>query len=326
MNHRERIENCLSGVHTDLTPVALWRHFPVDDQYPEKLAAATASFQKKYEFDLIKVSPASSFCIKDWGGEDVWTGNPEGSRQYNGAVIQNPEDWYRLPILDPYKGHLNNQLTSLKLLLKEFSPFTPVIQTIFSPLSQAKNLVGKNNLAFHMRKYPEALMAGLETITKSTLLFLEETMKAGIDGVFYAIQHAQYDLINLQEFEQFQKKYDREILESANNLWLNLGHIHGENIMFEQVASYPFHVLNWHDQVTRPSLSEAKGLFNGVVCGGLRQWETMVLGTPEQVELESRKAIESTEGKRMILGTGCVLPITAPDGNIHAAIASARKQ
>jgi uroporphyrinogen decarboxylase len=43
------------------------------------------------------------------------------------------------------------------------------------------------------------------------------------------------------------------------------------------------------------------------------------LGTPEQVIAEARDAIEQTGGQRFILGTGCVVPITAPYGNLLAA-------
>ncbi|MEA4909863.1 MAG: hypothetical protein VB089_19730, partial [Anaerolineaceae bacterium] len=59
--------------------------------------------------------------------------------------------------------------------------------------------------------------------------------------------------------------------------------------------------------------------FHGAVCGGLRRWETMVLGTPAQIRAEAEDAILSTNGTRFILGTGCVLPIVAPRGNILAA-------
>ena len=66
-------------------------------------------------------------------------------------------------------------------------------------------------------------------------------------------------------------------------------------------------------------LAEAVQKFKGVVCGGLRRWETMVLGTPIQVQTEARAAIQATHGKRFILGTGCVMPIITPHGNILAA-------
>jgi uroporphyrinogen decarboxylase len=45
----------------------------------------------------------------------------------------------------------------------------------------------------------------------------------------------------------------------------------------------------------------------------------MVLGTPEAVDAEAKAAIEATSGERFILGTGCVVPITAPRANLLAA-------
>lgn len=89
--------------------------------------------------------------------------------------------------------------------------------------------------------------------------------------------------------------------------------------MFDAFLDYPMAIINWHDRETPPSLSEAQTRYSGVVCGGLRRWETMVLGTPEQVRAEALDAIQSTGGQRFILGTGCVLPTTAPRGNILAA-------
>ncbi len=319
ISHRERLETCLSGELPDRPPVALWRHFPVDDQTPDGLAAATAAFQRTYDFDLIKVTPASSFCLKDWGADDAWRGNPEGTREYTRRVIIRPEDWTRLPLLDPSSGHLGDQITCLRILTAEFAPHTPVIQTVFSPMAQAKNLVGGEVLLAHMRRSPEALHAGLERITQVTLRFIEAARKTGIDGIFYAVQHAQYPLLSPAEFEAFCRYYDLRILEAVRDLWLNILHIHGSEIMFEQVADYPAAVLNWHDRQAEPSLQQARQTSTRVLCGGLRQWETMVLGTPADVRAEARDAILVTEARRFILGTGCVTPITAPSGNLLAA-------
>lgn len=319
ISHRERLETCLSGDLPDRVPVALWRHFPVDDQTPDGLAAATATFQRTFDFDLIKVTPSSSFCLKDWGADDAWHGNPEGTRDYTRRVIVKPDDWSRLPLLDPTSGHLGDQITCLRILTAEFSPRTPLIQTIFSPLAQAKNLVGGEMLLVHMRRSPEALHAGLERITQVTLRFIEEAKATGIDGIFYAVQHAQYSLVSPNEFDTFARYYDLRILEAVRDLWLNIVHVHGSEIMFDKIVDYPAHVMNWHDRQTEPSLQKAAQQFPGVLCGGLRQWETMVLGSPEDVRAESRDAILMTEGRRFILGTGCVTPVTAPFGNQRAA-------
>ena len=85
--HRERLETCLSDHILDRTPVALWRHFPVDDQTPEGLARAILAFQRTFDFDLVKVTPASSFCLKDWGSQDEWHGDTEGTCRYTHRVI-----------------------------------------------------------------------------------------------------------------------------------------------------------------------------------------------------------------------------------------------
>ena len=188
ITHRQRLEHCLRGELPDRTPIALWRHFPVDDQTPDGLAYAILDFQRLYDFDLVKVTPSSSYCIKDWGVEDEWRGNPEGTRQYISRVITSPEDWIRLNVLDPYKGALGDQLSCLKIINNELGPDVPVIQTIFSPLSQAKNLIGGEKLLVHLRQYPEAVIAGLKTITETTCRFIEAANNTGIAGIFYAVQ------------------------------------------------------------------------------------------------------------------------------------------
>ncbi len=319
ISHRERLKACLSGEIPDRVPVALWRHFPVDDQSPHHLAKAILQFQHMYDFDFVKVTPASSFCLKDWGVEDAWRGDIEGTREYTKRVIQHPNDWKKLKKLHPKRGYLGEQLTCLELLVAQLEPDTPVIQTIFSPLAQAKNLAGEKVLLFHLRKYPEELIVGLKTIAETTIDFVEASLECGISGIFYAVQHAQYGLLNEAEYQHFGVPFDRPILEAAQEAWFNMLHIHGTDIHFNLFSSYPVQVINWHDRETSPDLKGGQREFPGAVCGGLSRHSSLVLGTPESVRQEAHNAIRATQGTRFILGTGCVTPIIAPHGNILAA-------
>ncbi|MCI0521906.1 MAG: uroporphyrinogen decarboxylase [Chloroflexi bacterium] len=319
MNHRQRLEAVLSGAPADRPPVALWRHFPVDDQSPASLAAATLEYQEQYDFDLVKVTPASSFCIKDWGAQDEWRGASEGTRDYTQFPIRRAEDWTRLAPLDPRQGFLAAQLDCLRTIVSRLGAETPVLQTIFSPLAQAKNLAGRELLIAHLRQHPQAVHAGLAVIAETTRRFVSAALDTGLAGVFYAVQHAQYHLLSEDEFQRFGRAYDLQVLEPARPLWLNMLHLHGENVMFDLVCDYPIAVLNWHDRDAAPSLQEGQQRFPGVVCGGLRRQRTLVLGEPPQVQAEAWDAIRSTQGQRFILGTGCVTPITAPRANLLAA-------
>jgi uroporphyrinogen decarboxylase len=221
-------------------------------------------------------------------------------------------------VLDPDSGQLGEVRHALAMIGAEVGEEVPFIQTIFNPLAQAKNLAGERLLA-DLRQHPEAVKAGLETITQTTLGFIESIRETGVAGIFLALQHATYDLLTEAEYREFGRPYDLRILEAAGGLWFNLLHLHGSNVMFDLAADYPVQAVNWHDQETPPSLGEALGRFPGALVGGLRQWETMLRGTPEWVRSEVRAAVEETGGRRLIVGTGCVTPITAPVGNIWAA-------
>jgi len=325
MNHRERLEACLEGIAPDRVPISLWRHFPGDDQDPYQLAKSTIEFQRNYDFDFVKVTPASSFCVKDWGAKDEWKGATEGTREYIYFPIQRADDWLTLHPLDPRKGWLGKQLECLKTIKDEIPADTPIIQTIFSPLSQAKNLASRSKLLIWIRTNPQEVLSGLKVITETTLRFIEEVKKLGIDGIFYAVQHAQYGLLTENEYLQFGKAFDLEILEQTQPFWFNMLHIHGEDIMFQLIKDYPVQIINWHDRETYPNLAEAQKIIKGAVCGGLSREKKMVFGKPEDIFAEAREAITATGGKRFILGTGCVVPVIAPLGNIRAARESIEK-
>jgi uroporphyrinogen decarboxylase len=318
ITHRERLQACLNGERTDRPPVALWRHFPVDDQTPETLAEATLNYQKIYDFDLVKVTPASSFCLRDWGVEDVWEGSTEGTRRYIKRPIKKAQDWESLPALDASAPHLAAQLACLRQIRAELGPETPMLQTVFSPLAQAKNLVGGEQLITHIRKYPEAVLKGLETIALSTRRFVEAALETGIDGIFYAIQQAQADLLTLDEYKSFDFQFNHQILEPTSVLWCNMLHLHGGDVYFEIVSEFDFQIVNWHDRDTSPSLAEALQAFPGAVCGGLGR-DTLAYREQAQIRDEAQDAFAQTNGQRLILSTGCVVPVIASHGNIMAA-------
>jgi uroporphyrinogen decarboxylase len=319
MTKRQRLEAAIRGEAVDRPPVALWRHFPGDDQDPAALAVSTVAFQQQYDFDFIKVTPASSFCVWDWGAEDRWVGNQEGTREYTRHPVQTADDWHTLRELDPEQGALGGQLHCLDLIHQAVGDEVPFIQTIFNPLSQAKNLVGKQSLCAQVREHPEAVLAGLETITATTVRFVEAARARGIAGIFLAVQHASHELFTEEEYKVFGLPFDRRLLEAAGDLWLNVLHLHGNRVMFDLLADYDVQVVNWHDRETPPTLAGGQQRFQGAVIGGLRQWETMLRGTPDDVRREAQDAIEQTDGRRFMLGTGCVTPITAPWANIRAA-------
>jgi uroporphyrinogen decarboxylase len=320
MTHRERIEAAIGGERPDRVPIALWRHFPREDQTAEGLARATIEFQRKYDFDLVKVTPASGYPAEAWGAELKPADNEEGTREYLSRPIKSPQDWHRLEALDPTQGVYGRELAALKLICEGVGPDVHVLQTIFNPLTIAKQLA--DDLVFaHLREHPDDLKAGLRVVAETTVQFAQKCLKSGADGIFFATQLAGRDLLSDDEYEEFGVRFDLDVLSAVRGkAELIVLHLHGMSPMFELAQSYPVEVVNWHDRETPPSLSEGQQLFNkGAVLGGLNRSTTLPKGSTEDVEREVKDAIEQTGGLRVIIGAGCVTPIITPEENLQAA-------
>lgn len=323
MNKRERLQATIAGERVDRPAVSLWRHWPGDDQRAEDLAAAHRLWQQLYDFDFIKVMPSSAYCLQDWGVETAWQAGDEGNRHYLNRIINEPADWLALPMLDPNATHLAEARRTLEVLRGQLGEDTPIIMTIFSPLSQARNLAGAALLP-QLRRHTGDTLAGFEVITESIMRFIDTLKPTGIDGVFYAAQWADAHHLSREEYERFGRPYDLAILNSVRDLWFNLLHIHGLEVYFDLFTDYPVQAINWHDRESGPTLAEGKELFPGAVSGGVNRW-TMHRGTPEEVKAEAADAIAQTGGRRLILSTGCVVMTNTPLSNLRAARASVDK-
>lgn len=315
---RKRLEAAIAGEKVDRLPVALWRHWPGDDQGAESLAAAHVKWQMDYDWDLVKFSPSSSYCLDDWGVETRWIGHVEGTREYTGRAVQVPEDWTRLKVLDPSQGMLGTQIRGIRLLRETLGEETPILATVFAPLAQARNLAGDELMLNHMRSHTDEFLVGLRAILDSTMRFVDAARDAGISGIFYAIQHARFNIMGQVEYKSFGQPFDERILGEASDLPFNMVHLHGaDGVIFDMVADYDAPLLNWHDRDCGVSLQEGLEQFSGAASGGVSR-DTMHTGDPEAVLAEAADAVKQTNSRRLMLGTGCVIMTNTPLRNIRA--------
>jgi uroporphyrinogen decarboxylase len=146
-------------------------------------------------------------------------------------------------------------------------------------------------------------------------------LATGADGIFYAMQRCTADVISEAEYRDVCRPLDLRILEAVHaaqgETTFILLHLHGLHSYFDIAAEYPAQALNWHDRETGPDLAEGARRFPGMVVGGLSQRD-IVEGTAATIQALARQAIDAMGGRRVCLSTGCVMPTTAPWGNIRA--------
>lgn len=323
MNHWQRIEAAIAGLPTDHAPISLWRHFPIDDQDPGKLARHMVDWQKRWSFDLVKYMPSGTYGVEDWGATSAYAGAPNGARVITREGVRRPEDWPKLERLDVAKGVYGMQNESLKIAAPELRD-VPILQTIFSPLTTARKLAGEAAYA-HMRTHPDALAAGLAVITAVTIEFSLAALAAGAHGVFLATQGATYRSMSRADYERFGAKYDLQVLAALKGrAKLNMLHVHGEDVMFDLLATYPVELVNWHDRLTPPTLAGARKVFPRGLVGGINEHGALAAGATDAVAAEIREAREQTGDRGLVLGPGCVVPIAVGEPAIRAAVEAAR--
>jgi len=330
MNHRERIRAALRGEPTDHIPVALWRHFPGDDLNAETLAARVVEFQRKFDFDFVKVTPASGYPSEMYGAtfRTPDPGSPrlrEGTRERATRPVNTLADWDQIVPLDETNFVFARETNALKLIRQQIGDDVHVLQTIFSPMYALWNLAGDR--AFDdLRNQPEIVHRALRALTETTIRFAVASLRAGADAIFFATQMATSQYLTLEEHRQFAEPYDRQVLEAiraakADFIFL---HIHGLNIFFDELTRYPVDVINWHDRRTAPSLKEARSRWNGVLAGGIDEWNVLAAKSRDEVIAQVRDAIAQTNGHRFMLTAGCVMPVDTPEENVRAVVQGAR--
>ncbi len=323
MTSRERLQAAIAGTAPDHPPVALWRHFPEDDQTASGLAGATITWHEQFPCDLVKFMPPGDYPIIDWGATSEYRGARSGTRTTTRVPINDLADWVRLRPLDVNHGFYAVVLEALASTRARLDPAVPLFQTIFSPLTIAMKL-SNNQAVAHLRAAPEMMHDALGVITEVTTAMLVASLDAGADGIFFATQCADERVMTMDEYRAFGLPYDLTVLHAARPETVVLLHLHGERPMVSLQTDYPASIVNWHDRHAGPSLADVQRRSRRCVAGGLNE-RTIADRTTDEITAEAEDALAATAGHRHLLAPGCVIPIDTPDENILAAITAARR-
>jgi uroporphyrinogen decarboxylase len=330
VNKLERVEAALRGDEVDHVPISMWGHSYLKEWSAEDLAEAMLANYHEYDWDYMKVNPRASYHVEDWGATLQRTNDPNHGPTFITFPVNEPGDWRRLRRLEPDRGVLGEQLDALGKIHDGLRGEAHFVQTIFSPLSVAKYLVGNHPepVKQAIDSDPGALRAGLTVITETFATYAQACLEAGASGIFFATTGwASADALTEDEYRRFGIEYDLRVLEAvATRAPFNILHNCGEHIYFDSLAEYPVHAISWAATLAgNPTLGEGKQRTRKAVMGGVSEKSTLVDGTPEQVEGEVRQAIAQTEGRRVLVAPGCSIPPRTPNENLVAAAAAARE-
>lgn len=312
----------MKGEMPDRVPISLWKHFYEKESTDEGLAEAMISFQKKYDWDFMKVNPRASYHIEGWGAKVEFNHGPLRKTEVIEYPIKKAEDWKKFEALKFSKKALEEQSRALSLIKKEFKEEIFLVQTIFTPLSIAGDLVPEEkDLVRSLKENPQIIHSALVIITDIFSDFAIECLNAGADGIFFATtEWATKDLLTEKEYLEFGKPYDLKVLRKIESAEFNILHICKSNNFLSLFSDYPVKVVNWNaTDPTNFDLKEGAKLLNKAVLGGIDHENLLLNGKSDELYKEIRKIIERNQEVRFMLGPGCTISTQTPEENLKAA-------
>jgi uroporphyrinogen decarboxylase len=321
LRYRALLERRLAGEPCPITPVLFWKHHPIADQDGGALCRATLEFQDRFDCDLIKISPAATYQLPDYGLRDNWCGDPVGRRAVTATVIRRPDDWSGLPWLDPRQGFVARFGECVRMVRSAAPPEVPVIITVFDPMFQAVTLAGNELIRVHLVEAPDAVAAGLSRITDNTVALISHLIAQGADGIFLASQHATGNCFPHSVFARYGMPGVMACWEAMTGSLFDIVHVHGAGIHDDLFAAIPGATIHYDMWADNPAPARFLDAGCAVATGPSPE---MLASHVHDDEVTAACMALLELGGPTILATGCSIPLAVRADQIRLMSALAR--
>lgn len=325
MDHTDRLAALAEGDRIDRPPVSLWRHFYKDEDDLDKYVEAMVGWQRRYDWDFMKINPRASYHYEPWGV--VMKPSPDRATkpQRVGFPIRNRPDWLKVTPIPSSHPLFDFQLRAVSRIRRGIRPPFRITMTVFNPISILGDMVPSEDvLLATMREEPELLHAALSAVTSSFVSLVHEFRNAGADGLFFATtQWASADRLTADEVRTFAIPYDRQVWDAAGPDAFNILHVCDRNIHLKEYRDLQANLTNWDVALPKnPTLMEGYQVLARPVLGGIHHETELLKDGPEQISARVRGLVDAHYDIPYCVGPGCAIPVNTDDENV-AAVRSA---
>lgn len=321
-SHRERLKMILSGQKPDRFAASAWRHFYHRETTAENLAEALIEFQKRFDWDFMKINPRASYHMEDWGLKLAWSTSEFEKHIKTAFPVKNISDWDKIAVLKPTAPVLAEHLKAIALIKKAFPKDLPLFMTVFNPLGIARYLVGNaDKLKEHLDLDEKRVLTALENITVTFEHYTAEIRNAGADGLFYAtLEWASSDMITYDQYARWCRPLDLRIIKAAGGDAINILHVCARNNFLKELADYPVQMVNWDDaHPTNANLDDSFAILGDkTVAAGLDYTGWLLQASPDEITTEMGKIKKRMTNKKFIFAPGCAIDPKVPYDNLMA--------
>lgn len=309
MNKIERVERVLNGKEPDRPPLSLWYHFGVQHGGGAQFARLALEYFHHYDFDFLKVM------------NDYFYPRPEGL-----DAVRTRADLERIGWIDPEASDWAEQFRALEIIGRELTGEAFFVDTVFDPWQTVKRSMAGENMKALMEREPRALLAALDVVTENLIAYSLKSLEIGSAGIFLSVA-AGGEIVSREDFLRFVKPFTSRLLSAVRGRGkMNIAHIHGEDLFFDDCLDLPADALNWWDRGPRgPSLQWVKERIDGCVMGGIDH-KLVSRTTRAFLRNHVREGRELGGRSRFFLAGGCSIDTWVYPGAVKAIVEAAREE
>ncbi len=307
MNKIELVDAVLRGGPVERPPLSLWYHFGVQHGEGERFARLALDFFRFYDFDFLKVM------------NDYFYPMPDGL-----AAVRTAADLGRIERFDVEKSPWREQFRALSVIAGELNGEAYFLDTVFDPWHTLKRSLAGEHAGDLVEREPGAVANALGVITENLIAYCLRSLELGSAGIFLSIP-AGREFMGREQFLTFVKPFAGRVLEAVSGrARMNVAHIHGDDLYFDDCLDLPAHVFNWWDRGPGgPPLPSVKEKIPGCVMGGIDQ-KIVNRRTCAHLANHVREGRALGGKERFFLANGCSIEASVNPRAIQAIVEAAR--
>ena len=317
MTKFERVLNASKGLDVDHVPTGFWFHFPEDKKMGDAAVQAHIDLYKEIDTDLFKIMNENKYR--------------------NNIRPEKISDWKSWSPLKVKGSYYEESLDMIKRIADKIGDEVPLLFTVHglyistyhgTPDAPVDNYADVNNIiSSHLKEDPKMMESVFKMVADTLLELSEEAMKAGAHGIYYAALGGEKQRFPEGHYEEYIKPTEVELLNEIQKStdYLTL-HICKDNVQLPMFADYPCNLVNWAIYENDFSLEQGRDLFKKPLLGGFDDRTGLMAGNDQKaIAAETRRIIDSMDGKGLVLGSDCTLPTEVSLDNIRTVVKTAKE-
>jgi MtaA/CmuA family methyltransferase len=293
----------------------------------------------EYTRDGRKMAAAQSKLVHDFGIDCLLTCS-DPAREVIDIAGEGSINWYedqgpaiceeRAALIDKWRlstfrvpdplggGRMHDRIKGIEAMHQEFGGEVSIVGWVEGPLALAAELRGLSRAMTDFIDDPGFMRDLLDFTAEVAVVYAEAQIQSGADTI--GMSDAAASMMGPKYYREFlfprQLRVAESIRQAHPEVLVRLHMCGNTDPLIPQMKQLPVQIFEIDSPTNLAAARAALGA-DRVILGNVSTITDMFEGTPEQVYQAARRC-HQTCGKFHIVGTGCEVPPTTPNENLHA--------